>query len=101
MPQMGPTTLMKLFKLMKFRHKLDYGILMKCYDSEVVVVHRSKYLEKIKAYREAGRPIYWSDESWKDNRKGPFVTWVDTRTTGAEVMDKSNDIEPGQRRSKS
>lgn len=65
------------------------------------VLKRARYLRTIKQFREQGRQIIYIDESWKDNADYTGNQWIDTSTTGAEIMNPGSPFVAGLMQPKS
>jgi len=46
-------------------------------EKRTVIAPRESFIEKLRVYRESGRTIYYSDETWANKNMTPRRTWAD------------------------
>ena len=76
--------IIKKFEFDTFRHKaahsIDHAMLL---DSPEIIEWRKKFIKAIRAYRRAGRQIFYLDESYIHQFHMNGKVWVDTTVTSA------------------
>ena len=74
-PQMSKTTLWKLMRSIGFRYKVRNNK-RQLYERQAVIASRADYLRQVRAYRAAGRPIVYLDETWCNQHHSLKRAWT-------------------------
>ena len=81
---MWKTTFWKLMRSIGFRYKVRNNK-RQLYERQAVIASRADYLRQVRAYRAAGRPIVYLDETWCNQHHSLKRAWTSGDVAPADV----------------